>query len=86
MKVIEIADLQPDVRTLLEAVQDDDVLLVRDGHAIIRLEKFDDDDWADWKYEHSPEAIAHGERAREQYLQGKFRDLNQVRGGSKDGE
>ncbi len=86
MKIIEIANTPPEVGLLLDAVQDDEVLLVRDGHAVVRLEKLDDDDWADWRYEHSPEAVALGEHARQPYRQGKFRDLNQVRDGSSDAD
>ena len=56
MKIIELSTVLPNITTLLDAVKIDDVLLVRDGHALARLEKFDDDDWEDWKYEHSDEA------------------------------
>ena len=70
----------PDISTLLEAVELDDVLLIRDGHALMRLEKFDDDDWEDWKFEHSAEAIALGDEARREYREGKFRRLPKIRG------
>jgi hypothetical protein len=75
MKIIELNPSPPDVNMLLQAIQEDDVLLVRDGHAIVRLEKFDDDDWDDWKYEHSTEAIARGGKARDDYRAGRFRTL-----------
>lgn len=79
MRIIELMPSPPDVSVLLQAVQEDDVLLVRDGHALVRLEKFDDEDWEDWKYEHSEEAIARGEKARQQYREGKVRDMTDVR-------
>lgn len=79
MKVIELLPFPPDVSVLLQAVQEDDVLLLRDGHAVVRLEKFDDDDWEDWKYEHSPDAIARGEQARQQNRDGDVRNLNDLR-------
>lgn len=78
MKVIELNPSPPDIATLLRAIDEDDVLLVRDGHAIVRLEKFDDDDWEDWKYEHSPEAVARGAAAREQYRRGEFHSLGEA--------
>jgi predicted transport protein len=76
MKIIELSPKPPSMTTILEAVQDDDVLLVRAGHPLVRLEKFDDEDWEDWKYEHSNEAIARGHAARRQYRRGEFRPLN----------
>ena len=79
MKIIELSSVLPNMSTLLDAVQLDDVLLVRDGHALVRLEKFDDDDWEDWKYEHSAEAIARGDAARQQYRAGEFRGSPEVR-------
>jgi predicted transport protein len=76
VKIIELDPNPPSMTALLKAVQDDDVLLVRSGHPLVRLEKFDDDDWEDWKYEHGPEAIARGEESRRQYRNGKFRVLS----------
>jgi hypothetical protein len=79
MKIIELSTVLPNISMLLDAVQLDDVLLVRDGHALARLETFDDDDWEDWKYEHSAEAIALGDAARQLYRDGKFRRLPKIR-------
>lgn len=79
MKIIELTPSPPDMNVLLQAVLEEDVLLVRDGHAVVRLERFDDDDWQDWNYEHSPEAIARGEAARQQYEKGEFKSLTKVR-------
>ncbi len=76
MKIIELDPKPPSMMALLEAVQDDDVLLVRAGHPLVRIEKFDDDDWEDWKYEHSANAIARGEIARLQYRKGEFRPMD----------
>jgi hypothetical protein len=79
MKIIELSTVLPNMSTLLDAVQLDDVLLVRDGHALVRLEKFDDDDWEDWKYEHSAGAISRGAAERQQYRDGEFRSSSEVR-------
>src|SRR5262245_57597678 len=76
MKIIELDPNPPSMSALLKAVQKDDVLLVRAGHPLVRLERFDDDDWEDWKYEHSAEAIARGEVARKQYRSGEYRTLS----------
>jgi predicted transport protein len=75
MKIIELEHNPPSMNALLEAAQDDDLLLVRAGHPLVRIEKFDDDDLEDWKYEHSAQAIALGESARKQYRNGEFRSL-----------
>ena len=33
----------------------------------------------DWDYEHSPEAIARSEKAREQYRRGQYKTLEQLK-------
>lgn len=66
MKLIELTPSPPSFDDLLRVAQQEDVLLLRDGRAIARLEKLDDDDWEDWKYEHSPVAQERGRQAREQ--------------------
>lgn len=77
--MIELNPKPPRVEELLKAVQRQDVLLVRDGQAVARLEKFDDRDWEDWKYEHSPAALERGRQAREQYARGEYKTLEQVK-------
>jgi predicted transport protein len=76
MKIIELGSKPPSMKSLLKAVEEDDVLLVRAGHPLIRIEKFDDNDWDDWKYEHSAAAIARGDVARKQYRNGEYRTLS----------
>ena len=85
MTIFELNTVLPNINALLDAVQVDDVLLVRDGHAVMRIEKFDDEDWEDWKYEHSAEAISLGDAARRQYRDGEFRSSSEVRE-RRDGE
>jgi hypothetical protein len=66
MKIIEVTDPQFSLTNLLAAIADEDVLLVENGHPKARLEKFDEEDWADWLFEHDPKVIqeADGERQR----------------------
>src|SRR5882724_7244641 len=75
MRIIELDNNPPSMTALLEAALKDDVILVRSGHPLVRLEKFDDDDWEDWKYEHSPASIERGELARKEYRKAEFRVL-----------
>ena len=78
MKLIELTPIPPNFDDLLRVAQQEDVLLLRDGRAIARLERFDDDDWEEWKYEHSPDAQERGRRAREQYSRGEYKTIDQV--------
>jgi len=77
MRMIELGAAPPSVTSLLDAVQTEDVVLVRDGRPLARLEKFEQDDLEDWEYEHSREAIAIGEAARKEYREGKARPLTE---------
>ena len=79
MKVVELNSNSPSFNDLLEAAQQEDILLVRDGRALARLERFDDEDLADWKYESSPAAQECGRHAREQYARGEYKTLEQVK-------
>ena len=79
MKVVELMPNPPSFADLLNAAQHEDILLVREGRALARLERFDDKDWEDWKYEHSPAAQERGRHAREQYARGEYKTLEQVR-------
>ena len=76
MRVIELTPEPPSLIMLLDAVKHGDVVLVRNGRPVARLEKFTPEDLADWKYEHSREAIARGDAARREYREGKFRPLS----------
>ncbi len=79
MKVIELNQNPLSFNELLEAAQQEDILLVRDGRALARLQRFDDEDWNDWKYESSPAAQERGRRDREQYARGEYKTLEQVK-------
>lgn len=81
MKVIELTPAAPSLNALLDAVEHGDVVLVRDGRPLVRVEKFNQEDLEDWKYEHSAEAIALGKAARKQYREGKFRPLTKAKKG-----
>lgn len=84
MKVIELNPTPPELNALLQAIQEDDVILLRDGHAVGRLERFDDEDWDDWKFEHSPAAIEAGNQARQQYQRGEFQTLSEYKANMTD--
>ena len=64
MRVIDIRDQELTVDDLVSAVADEDVVLMRNGHALARVERLDDDGWDDWLFEHSPEAIRAAERRK----------------------
>ena len=79
MKVLELNGRSPSIAELLEAAQAEDILLVRDGRPLARLEKFDEDDWQDFTYESSPAAVERGRHAREQYARGEYKSLEQIK-------
>jgi len=79
MKILELNGRSPSLAELLEAAQAEDILLVRDGHPLARLEKFDEDDWQDFQYESSAQALERGQHARAQYARGEFKPLEQVK-------
>jgi hypothetical protein len=82
MKVIELNSQAPSFSELLEAVQQEDVLLCRDGRPLARMERFDEEDWQDQQYESSAPALERGRHARAQYLRGEFKTLEQIKGES----
>ena len=57
MKVLEVNGRCPSLSQLLEDAQTEDILLVRDGRPLARLERFDEEDWQDFQYESSVEAL-----------------------------
>jgi hypothetical protein len=79
MKVVEIQSNPPAFNDLLEAAQQEDILLIRDGKPMARLQKFDAEDWEDWQYEASPGALERGRHAREQYARGEYKTLEQIK-------
>ncbi len=79
MRTIELTTDAPSVHELVEAVQEDDIVLLRDGRPQVRLEKFSDEDWGDWEYEHSAAALERGRRGREQYARGEYLALDQIK-------
>ncbi len=78
MKVIELNKRPPSLPRLLEAVQSEDILLTRNGHAIARLEKFTDEDWEDWLFEHDPKVIRQAQAASERLKRGEGKTLDEV--------
>jgi hypothetical protein len=79
MKVIEVHPQPPSFAELLEAAQHEDILLVREGQPVARLEKFDAEDLEDWQYESSLAALQRGRHAREQYAHGEYKTLDQLK-------
>jgi hypothetical protein len=56
---------------LMRQVENEEVLLLRDGHAVALLMPFDDDDLEWYAREHDPAFLASIARARQQTAQGK---------------
>jgi hypothetical protein len=79
MKVLEVNGRCPSLSQLLEDAQTEDILLVRDGRPLARLERFDEEDWQDFQYETSAEALERGGRARKQYARGEVKSLEQIK-------
>ncbi len=79
MKLVDLTSSPPSFDDLLRVAQQEGVVFLRDGRAIARLERFDDDDWEYWKYEHSPVAQERGRQAREQYARGEYKTIDQVK-------
>ena len=79
MKVIDVHTNPPSCNELLEAVQQEDILLVREGMPVARLERFDAEDWQDWQYESSLAAQERGRHAREQHARGEYKTLEQIK-------
>ena len=78
MKVIELNKRLPPLQNLLELAQIEDVLLTRDGHPIARFERFTDEDWEDWLFEHDPKVIQQAQAARERLKHGDGKTLDEV--------
>jgi hypothetical protein len=71
MKIIDVTDPQFSLNQLLAAVEQEDVLLVENGHPKARLEKFDEEDWEDWLFEHDPKVIQEAEIERQRLRERK---------------
>jgi hypothetical protein len=44
---------------------------MENGHPKARLEKFDEEDWADWLFEHEPQVVREAERERQRLRDGQ---------------
>ncbi len=71
MKIVEMTDPRFSLDDLLAAVEQEDVLLVENGRPKARLEKFDEDDWTDWLFEHDPKVIQEAEAERQRLREGQ---------------
>ncbi len=58
---------------IMQAAEGEDVVLIRDGHAVALVVPFDDDDLEWYAQERDPAFLASLARAREQVQQGKTR-------------
>jgi hypothetical protein len=70
MKTLTITDKSP-IRNVLDAGLEEDVVLVRDGHAVALLTPFDDDDAEWYARERDPAFLESIRRAREQAKRGE---------------
>ena len=78
MKVIELPQNSLSLQHLLELVQSEEVLLTQDGHAIARFERFTDEDWEDWLFEHDPKTIQQAQAGRERLKRGEGKTLDET--------
>ena len=78
MKTIEIGEKTPSLERLLAHAQEQDIVLLRRGHAIVRIERFTDEDWDDWLFEHDPKNIREGREQEESIRRGEHKSLEQV--------
>jgi hypothetical protein len=70
MKKVELTP-ELDLETLLQQLNGEEVVLMRQGHAVALLSEFDDDELYWHQREHDPAFIASIGEAREQVAQGK---------------
>ena len=70
MKTIKLTE-QSSLQALLEENAGEEVVVLRDGHAVALLVPFDDDDLDLYAREHDPAFIASIARARQQSAAGK---------------
>jgi len=78
MKVIELTQNSPSLQHLLKFARSEDVLLTQNGHAIARFERFTDEDWKDWTFEHDPKVIQQAQAARERLKHGEGKTFDEV--------
>lgn len=78
MKMVDISQGLPSVDVLEESIKDDDALLIRNGHVIMMIRAFDDEDWADWQFEHDPEMREKSRRIQAEMEQGKYVTLEEL--------
>ncbi len=71
MKIIDVQDGNLALGSLLSALAEEDILITKEGHAQARMERFTDEDWEDWLFEHDPKAIQAAEAARERRKRGE---------------
>lgn len=79
MKLIDITNGAPSLDDLEQSAQEEEILLVRNGHVILRIGAFDDEDWEDWQAAYSPEAIEAGRRLRAEVAEGKVVSLDELK-------
>ena len=79
MKMIDITNGFPAMEDLEQFAQEDEVLLMRNGHFVLRIGAFDDEDWDDWQAAYSPESIEAGKRLRAEAAAGKVVTLDEIK-------
>ncbi len=64
---------------IIQAAEGEDVVLMRDGHAVALVVPFDDDDLEWYALERDPAFLASIARAREQVRQGRTRSHEELK-------
>lgn len=78
MKLLDISKGMPPIDVLEESVKGEDALLVRNGHVVMMVRAFDDEDWADWQIEHDAELQRNSRRIQAEMEQGNYFTLDEL--------
>lgn len=78
MRMVDITEGMPPIDVLKESIKDDDAILVRDGHVVMLIRAFDDEDWADWQIEHDAELREKTRLAQSEMERGNYVSLDDL--------
>jgi PHD/YefM family antitoxin component YafN of YafNO toxin-antitoxin module len=78
VKALNCTESTP-LRDVVDAAEHDDVVLLRDGHAVALVVPFDDEDLEWYARERDPAFLASIARARDQVRQGRTRSHEELK-------
>ena len=79
MTMVELTKPAPALAKLIRASKRGAVCITRNGKLVAILKRPDPEDREDWLYEHSPDAIKLGRRARAHIRRGQFKTFDEIR-------